>query len=146
MSTEDIEQGKGGENKAPALADPALFDQWLKEVDIWAWTQTKQKEKLGAKLLNAQFDHSVKKIMFEVDMNDIKSERGLDKILDRMKQYYGKPTETLAWSSFSTWFTMYRKKDEPADEFTRRFMSAFAGVQSYDKEVSAQTVCWVWSC
>ena len=96
MSTDDIDQVTGSANKAPALTDPALFDQWLKEVDIWSWTQTKQKEKLGAKLLNAQIDHSVKKIMFEVDINDIKSEKGLDKILERMKQYYGKPTETLA--------------------------------------------------
>ena len=81
MSTEDIEQVTGGGNKAPVLMDPALFDQWLKEVDVWSWTQTKQKEKLGAKLLNAQIDNSVKKIVFEVDINDMKSEKGLDKIL-----------------------------------------------------------------
>ena len=91
------------------------------EVDLWAWAQTKQKEKLGARLLNAQADHQAKKIMFEVPINEIKSEKGLEKILERMTFYYAKKSDSLAWAAFAKWLTSYRAKSESVDTYARKF-------------------------
>ena len=104
------------------------------EVDLWAWAQTKQKEKLGARLLNAQADHQAKKIMFEVPINEIKSEKGLEKILERMTFYYAKKSDSLAWAAFAKWLTSYRAKSESVDTYARKFFSLFAEIQTHDPE------------
>ena len=134
-SNEEQDYVSGGSSKIPVFTEPALFQQWLLEVNLWEFTQTKHKDKLGAKLLTAQTDPQVKRVMLEVPIADIKTEAGLQKILDRMTTYYGKKSESLAWAVFSSWFQGSRPKGETVEVFTRKFLSLFAQVETHDKEV-----------
>ena len=134
-SNEEQDYVSGGSSKIPVFTEPALLQQWLLEVNLWEFTQTKHMDKLGAKLLTAQTDPQVKRVMLEVPIADIKTEAGLQKILDRMATYYGKKSESLAWAVFSSWFQGSRPQGETVEVFTRKFLSLFAQVETHDKEV-----------
>ena len=82
---------------------------------MWEFTQTKGKYKLGAKLLPAQTDPQLKRVMLEVPIAEIKTQGGLQKILDHMAMYYAKKSESLAWAVYSTWFQIAREKGESVE-------------------------------
>ena len=79
--------------------------------------------------------------MFEVPIQKLKSDEGLEKILERMSFYYAKKSENSPWSTFSKWFTRYRSKDETVESYARKFMSLFTEIQTHDGEVKCSR-CW----
>ena len=137
MSTDEGTNDTSLGTKIPVFSGKAEhFAKWARRVNLWKDTLSeKDKKHAGAKLVNAQSDEFVLDCLLEVEDSIIKSEAGVDALIEKLRSYYGKPDETNAWSVFLAWYNAKRKKGEPVDDFGRVFMNRYAKVRSFDPDV-----------
>ena len=136
MSTEGDSSGRNNNDEQKVLAirnpvptfDAEHFDLYLTNLEMWSFTSLAAKSMKGAMLFQSLPNNHAsgikQRIADEISIEELKKDTSFSKIIEILKEAFGKEKEAENYAVFKEFLYIKRKDDESMLDFINRFSSS----------------------
>ena len=137
MSTTEEASGTHSTGRRPPIFDgePHHYLRWVRLVGLWqSCIKDSDKPKAASALINAQINDEVVDYMLEVPDERLQTAGGVERLIEKMNEYYEKDTAHIAWAAFYDFWVGRLKQGQTAAEFARQLKQRYAKVTAHEPE------------
>ena len=100
MADDQADDRHGKHGNAPVFSgDDEDFERWKSRVDLWIHDTTLKEEKQAARIVNSQTNKDVIDLLLNLPNDKLKTNEGVQLILDTLEEQYGKDPHTLCMAN-----------------------------------------------
>ena len=125
----------------PNLTNYNTYDKWEKAFKIWQLVTDLPKRKQGAALILALSEKD-RDIALEISIDDIHSDEGVDKILDKLGKIYKKDSVDAAYEDFENFIHYRRPADMSISKFITEFERRYAKAEEHKCSLSSNILAY----
>lgn len=117
--------------KVPAFKVGDDFYAWEKEVEVWQIVTALEETKQGAALYLA-LDGEAKDFCQGIPVADLKKDTGVQTVVDRIKELYGRDKDTIVYQALED-FETFQRGDRDINSFINEFDNRYFKVKTHCK-------------
>ena len=134
MSREGDSSGRNNNDEQKAIRNPVPtfdaehFDLYLTNLEMWSFTSLAAKSMKGTMLFQSLPNNHAsgikQRIADEISIEELKKDTSFSKIIEILKEAFGKEKEAENYAVFKEFLYIKRKDDESMLDFINRFSSS----------------------